>query len=219
MANIRGENGFSPPTWLQVQDSSFSFSDLPEQALVHAVKGRDILLLPRGHVTSHDPPPDPIHHLAVAHCVVGRVLTIQGKYPWKILNVFSNFCQMGGLTLLLGCSRSLSHCHEEKYLLDEDNKPQGVSFLEEKLSWIIMSQTSWGWEGLAEGWEGIAEGWEDVGEIQQDARGGGRHSAGLGYSNCHGQVHTTCSCAHFTALSVWQLVCVMMIQRVTAVLF
>ena len=59
----------------------FSFSDLPEQALVHAVKGRDILLLPGGHVTSHDPPPDPIHHLAVAHCVVGRVLTIQGKYP------------------------------------------------------------------------------------------------------------------------------------------
>ena len=61
--------------------------DLPEQALVHAVKGRGILLLPGGHVTSHDPLPEAVHHLAVAHCVVGRVLTMQGKYPHKILNV------------------------------------------------------------------------------------------------------------------------------------
>ena len=63
------------------------FPDLPEQALVHAVKGRGILLLPGSHVTSHDPPSEAVHHLAVAHCVVGRVLTIQGKYPHKILNV------------------------------------------------------------------------------------------------------------------------------------
>ena len=61
--------------------------DLPEQALVHAVKGRGILLLPGSHVTSHDPPPEAVHHLAVAHCVVGRVLTMQGKYPHKMLNV------------------------------------------------------------------------------------------------------------------------------------
>lgn len=77
----------------------FHFPDLPEQALVHAVKGRGILLLPGGHVTSHDPPPEAIHHLAVAHCVVGRVLTMQGKYPYRILNVLY-FLSHGNLSFV-----------------------------------------------------------------------------------------------------------------------
>ncbi len=67
--------------------ASFSCLDLREQALGHAVKGRDILLSPGGHVTSHDPPPEAVHCLAQAHCLVGRVLTSQGKYPSTELGV------------------------------------------------------------------------------------------------------------------------------------
>lgn len=60
-------------------------SDLPEQALSHAVKGRDILLAPGSHVMSHDPSPEAIYNLAVAHQVVGRAFIIQGKYPPRLM--------------------------------------------------------------------------------------------------------------------------------------
>ena len=76
-------------------------------------------------MTSHDPPPEAVHHLAVAHCVVGRVLTIQGKYPHKILNVLS-FLSHVSLSLV---TRPLQiYSHGEKflfYLQDKDNKLRG----------------------------------------------------------------------------------------------
>ena len=54
---------------------------LCQQALIHAKKGIDILLAPGCHVMSHDPPFEATCQLAVAHCVVGQVYTIQEKYP------------------------------------------------------------------------------------------------------------------------------------------
>jgi len=75
----------TPHIILFMMDALPHFIDLPEQALIHATKGRGILLLPGGHVTSHDPPPEAVHHLALAHCVVGQVFTIQGKYPCSVL--------------------------------------------------------------------------------------------------------------------------------------
>ncbi len=59
----------------------FSCVDLKEQALDHAVKGCNILLSSGDHVMSHDPSHEATYSLAQAQCVVGRVLTSQGKYP------------------------------------------------------------------------------------------------------------------------------------------
>ncbi len=52
---------------------------LYQQALLHAVKGFNILVAPGSHVMSHDPPPDAICQLASAHCVIGGAYTVQGK--------------------------------------------------------------------------------------------------------------------------------------------
>lgn len=46
---------------------------------MHATKGRDILLAPGGHVMSHDPPPEAVHSLSMAHCIIGSVLTERGR--------------------------------------------------------------------------------------------------------------------------------------------
>lgn len=64
---------------IQLGKAYLELCDLPEPALIHAVKGRDILLSPGGHVMSCDLPPEAVYHLAAAHCTVGRVLTAQRK--------------------------------------------------------------------------------------------------------------------------------------------
>ena len=64
-------------------------ADLPDQALIHAVKGRGILLSPEGHMTLPDPQPQAVLALAVAHYIISRVLITQGKYP--ILYILSIF--------------------------------------------------------------------------------------------------------------------------------
>lgn len=51
--------------------------DLPEQALLHAEKGRGILT---SHLISCDADPQAVLALALAHCIIGRVLTTRGMY-------------------------------------------------------------------------------------------------------------------------------------------
>lgn len=65
------------------------FPGLPQQALTHSVKGRDILLAPRpSHddplVVSQDSPLEVTCQLAMAHCIAGQVHTTRGEYPQKL---------------------------------------------------------------------------------------------------------------------------------------
>ena len=60
-------------------------TDLSEQALLHAVKGRDILLFLGGHVVSCDCHPKAVLSLALAHCIIGKVLITQEKYLTIVL--------------------------------------------------------------------------------------------------------------------------------------
>ena len=65
----------------------FFCAGLVDQALIHASKGRDILLAPGSHVMSHDPIPEAVHCLSTAHCIIGRVLTERGRYGVHSLSV------------------------------------------------------------------------------------------------------------------------------------
>ena len=67
-------------THIQLARSYQQLKDLHEQALMHATKGRDILLSPSGHMTSHDPDPESIYQLSLAHCIIGKALTHLEKY-------------------------------------------------------------------------------------------------------------------------------------------
>ena len=68
---------------IQLARAYQQLKDLHEQALMHATKGRDILLSPSGHMTSHDPDPESIYQLSLAHCIIGKALTHLEKYLIK----------------------------------------------------------------------------------------------------------------------------------------
>ena len=56
--------------------------DLHKQALIHATKGRDILISPSCHMTSsRDHDPQSVYQLSMAHCIIGKALTNLEKYP------------------------------------------------------------------------------------------------------------------------------------------
>lgn len=69
-------------THIQLARAYQQLKDLHEQALMHATKGRDILLSPSGHMISHDPDPESIYQLSLAHCVIGKALTHLEKYTY-----------------------------------------------------------------------------------------------------------------------------------------
>ena len=73
-------------THVQLAKAYQQMKDLHEQALMHATKGRDILLSPSGHMMSHDRDPQSIYQLSQAHCIIGKALTQFNKYPEEKIN-------------------------------------------------------------------------------------------------------------------------------------
>ena len=72
-------------THIQLAKAYQQLMDLHQQALMHATKGRDILLSPSSHMTaSHDHADvQSVYQLSSAHCIIGKALTQLDKYPFK----------------------------------------------------------------------------------------------------------------------------------------
>lgn len=68
-------------TLIQLANAYQQLRGLHEQALMHATKGRDILLSPSGHmINPYDKDPESMFQLSLAHCIIGKALTHLERY-------------------------------------------------------------------------------------------------------------------------------------------